>query len=178
MANNSWRQVRASQQGAGAALASSTTATSLLLGQAKDYLPAGILSQVGSALTVRAGGKISSAGSTPGTFTLDFRLGSTVVWTSSASATLTVSQTNVAWYLELHLVAQSIGNGTLATLLGTGLFSSPVLAGTIAVPFATPAAGNGFDSTTSNQIDLFGTFSVSSASNSATCQWMTFETDN
>lgn len=171
MSGNSWYQVLVSQQGAGPALSNSTTATSLLPGQAKWVLAANWFEAAGKKLRVKAHGKISTAAATPGTFTIDHRFGATVVFNGGASPTLATSASNVTFDYEADLVIQSVGSGTTATLLGVGKFVSAAFSATtpiILVPASSPAAGSGFDSTVSFAIDMFGTWSVASASNSIT----------
>jgi len=172
MSNNSWYQVLASQQGSGAALSASITPTSLLLGQAKYVLAAGWLAAAGMKLRVKAHGKMSTAASTPGTFTWDIRFGSIVVFNGGASGTLATSATNVTWDLEVDLVVQSVGSGTSATMLGAGRVLSAAFSTAtpiFVIPATSPGAGTGFDSTTSFAIDMFGTWSVNSGSNTITC---------
>lgn len=155
----------------GAALSNTTTATSLLPGQAKWTYPAGFFAAPGYHLKVYASGKISTAASSPGTLTFDFRIGSVIVFNGGASATLATSASNVTWELEMDMTVRSIGNGTSATILGTGKFSSVALSATtpsMLIPASSPAAGTGFDSTTAAVCDLFGTWSVASASNTIT----------
>ena len=167
---NSWNQTLITQVGSGAALSSSTTPTSLLAAAAK-FPMAGTELQVGDKLIIRAGGNISTAGSSPGTFTFDVRFGSVIVANGGASPTLVTSASNLTWDLEMGLTVQSIGGGTSATVLGRGrLLSAALSAGIQLLPASSPAAGTGFDSVTNAfTIDLFGTWSVSNASNSITC---------
>jgi len=167
---NSWGQLLINAQTSGAALASSTSPTSLLPGQAKFTMPANFL-QVGSQWKVNAAGKMSTAAASPGTFTIDFRIGSVVAFNGGASATLATSASNVTWEAEFDLTCVSIGSGTAATILGTGKFVSAALSAAtpiLLLPASSPAAGTGFDSTSAAVCDLFGTWSVSSASNTIT----------
>jgi hypothetical protein len=169
---NSWWSTLITQQAAGTALSASTTATSLLNGQAKFTLPAQGLAFPGSKLKIHASGRMSTAASTPGTFTFDIRFGSIVVFNGGASGTLATSASNVTWRLNIDLVALTVGSGTTATLYGTGELKTAALSATtplILLPASSPAAGTGFDSTVANAVDLFGTWSVNSASNSIRC---------
>lgn len=174
--DNSWIERLVAQQGDGPALTTSTTATSILLGQAKLLIGAGGFKQ-NDEWRVSAGGRISTLTVAPGTLTLDLRLGSTVVWNGGAMALNTTAQTNATWQLEVDLNVRSIGDGTLATLLGIGRWTSRAVigsaaaaaggAGTLLLPDTAPTAGSGFNSATaSNQLDLFATWSVSNAANS------------
>lgn len=167
--NNSWNQTLITAQSVGAALTNTVTPTSLLPGAARFNFPSNLLA-IGSKLRGRASGKISTAASAPGTLTLDIRLGaSTVVFNGGASPTLAVSAANLTWIFDFDLTCLSIGGGTSATLIGTGELRTAALSATVPImllPTSSPAAGTGFDSTASNFIDLFATWSVASASNS------------
>jgi hypothetical protein len=156
------------QQIDGTALTNTTTATSLLAAAAKFTIPANFL-QVGRELVVRAAGRISTAGSSPGTFTFDVRFGSVIVFNGGASGTLAVSASNLTWIFESVLTCRSIGASTSATMLGSGILTTAALSATTPIqllPASSPAAGTGFDSTAAFVVDVFGTWSVANASNS------------
>jgi hypothetical protein len=171
-----------SAQGDGAALASSTSATSLLPGQAKLTMPANWLCVPGQTLHVRAAGRISTLVTSPGTLTFTFRAGPTAniaVATSQALALNIVAKTNVAWYLDLLLTLRAVGASTTANFMAQGLWTSEANIGA-PLPSAggessalwqasAPAVGTGFDSTVANQLDLTAQWSVNSASNSILC---------
>lgn len=170
MSSNSWNQTLITAQVDGTALASSTTPTSILPAAAKFTMPANIL-QIGTALKVKASGRVSTAASTPGTITFDVRFGSVVAFNGGASATVATSASNVTWELEAILTCRSIGASTSATVLGTGKLITAALSASTPImllPASSPAAGTGFDSTTSFVVDLFTTWSASSASNTLT----------
>lgn len=170
MSSNSWNQTLITSQVDGTALTNTTTATSLLPGAAKFVLPANLF-QIGTKLRVKAAGKISTAAAGPGTFTLDLRFGSVVVFNGGASGTLATSASNVTWDLEMDLICRSIGASTSATMLGNGRLITAALSTSTPIqllPATSPAAGTGFDSTASQTVDLFGTWSVASASNTIT----------
>jgi hypothetical protein len=170
MSSNSWNQTLITAQGDGSALTSSTSATSILPAAAKFTFPANLL-QIGTALRLKASGRISTAASTPGTITFDARFGSVVVFNGGASGTVATSATNLTWDLEMLLTCRSIGASTSATMLGTGRLLTAALSATTPImllPASAPAAGTGFDSTSSFVVDLFATWSVSSASNTIT----------
>lgn len=169
---NSWNATLQTQAAAGAALTNSTTATSILPGQAKFTLPAQSLQMVGQKIRVKASGRISSAAATPGTLTLDLRFGSIIVFNGGASPTLATSGTNLTWRAEMELYLATVGSGTAATMYGTGELKSAILSATVPLmllPVSAPAPGTGFDSTIANVVDMFATFSVASASNSIRC---------
>jgi hypothetical protein len=156
------------QQIDGTALTNTTTPTSLLAAAAKFTIPANFL-QIGRELVVRAAGRISTAGSSPGTFTFDVRFGSVIAFNGGASGTLAVSASNLTWIFESVLTCRSIGASTSATMLGSGTLISAALSATTPIqllPASSPAAGTGFDSTAAFVVDVFGTWSVANASNS------------
>lgn len=169
MSSNSWNQTLITAQGDGSALTNSTTATSLLPAQAKFTMPANLL-KIGDILRVKAFGRMSTAASTPGTFTFDVRAGSsTVIFNGGASGTLATSASNVTWDLEAYLTVRAVG--TSANTLGTGRLITAALSTTtpiLLLPASSPVVGSNFDSTASFVVDLFGTWSVASASNTIT----------
>ena len=153
----------------GPALANSNAATNLIPAGRKITVPAGFFNRVGARLRVHAAGRISTAASSPGTFTFDLRLASTIVFNGGASPTLATSAINLTWRLTADLVCRSIGSS--ATVLGTGVLHSAALSATTPImllPASAPAAGSSFDSEQSFLLYLFGTWSVANASNSIT----------
>jgi len=159
------------QQIDGTALSNTTTPTSLLAAAAKFTMPANFFN-IGTELRVRAAGRISTAGASPGTFTFDVRFGSVVVFNGGASPTLAVSASNLTWELEALLTCRSIGASTVATMLGSGKLLSAALSAATPIqllPGSSPAPGTGFDSTAAFVLDLFGTWSVANAANSIRC---------
>lgn len=169
MSSNSWNQTLITAQSDGTALTNSTTATSLLPAHAKFTMPANLL-KIGDTLRVKAGGRISTAAATPGTFTFDLRAGATtVIFNGGASGTVATSATNLSWFLEMYFTVRAIG--ATANGLGQGLLTSAALSASTPVmllPTSAPAVGSNFDATTSFVVDLFGTWSVASASNTIT----------
>lgn len=154
----------------GTALSNSTSATSIIPASRKITIPVPYFDDVGDVLEIYAAGRISTAGSSPGTLTFDVRFGSTVVFNGGASGTLAVSASNLTWVLRILLTCRAIG--TSATVLGTGTLYTAALSATTPImllPASAPAAGTAFDATASQTLDLFATFSVASASNSLTC---------
>lgn len=176
MSNNSWKQTLITQQIDGGALTNTTTATSLLAAAAKYAVPSNLCA-IGMKMQVKASGRISTVVTTPGTLTLDLRLGATTVIFNGGAMNLNiVAQTNATWDFEAELLCRSIGAGTAATFLGTGKFSSRALIGSAAIasgyggaallPDTAPVVGTGFDSTATNVFDMFGTWSIANAANS------------
>ena len=176
MSNNSWVETIAWTAGDGAALVNSNVATSLLPGQAKPTLAAGLLRYVGQRMSLRAAGRISTVVTSPGTFTFSLRLGAVVVFNGGAMALNAVAKTNVSWILEADIEVRAIGNGVQAALLGVGSWQSEAVigsplptaggAGELILPASAPVVGTGFDSTIAQTVDLFGAWSAANAANS------------
>ena len=178
MSESSWVETLVTAQVAGPNLTASLTATSLLPTHAKIQLPSGHFGKIGKALRIKGWGLISNIVTTPGTFTLDVRLNSTpiVVWNGGAIQLGATAHTTVPFEFEATLVTRSIGAGTSATLAGSGHAISQaivVTAGTadpanpvpntLFLPNTSGVVGTGFDSTASNLLDLYGTFSLNNA---------------
>lgn len=173
MSLQGWRETLITAQSDGTALASSTSATSILPAAAKYTLPANWFTAPGRKLTVLAAGRISTTTGPP-TITFDVRFGATTVFTSGAVTTV-ASLTNKTWRLWIELTCRSIGASTSATVFGTGSLTSSAVVGatggaatTAMLPDSSPAVGTGFDSTASQVVDLYATWSASSASNTVT----------
>lgn len=188
MSNNTWVELVSFDIADGAALNTSTSPTSLLSGSSKFTLPANFFNFIGRKLRVRAAGRISTVVTTPGTLSLDFRLGSVIAFAAGAMALNVVAKTNVTWIFEAELECRAVGIGTSAALLGIGKFMSEAVIGSplpsvggsglLLLPASAPANGTGFDSTAAQQIDLFGTWSISNAANSVQCQQFSLEALN
>lgn len=164
---------------AGAAYASSTTATSLIPSGAIGTIPAGALA-IGSVVRITAFGQMSvTTSATTLTFDVRFTGASTVVVGNLGAITmLTTGFTNVAWWLDVMLTCRSVGSGTTATMMPGGRFSSTAAVaggGGLPLPSPSPAVGTGFDSTVAQQVNLFGTWSLNNASNSITVMQYLFE---
>ncbi|WP_407146249.1 hypothetical protein [Bradyrhizobium sp. ORS 86] len=182
MSMQTWMESLIVAQGDGAAVTNTTTATTLLPSAATLALPANFFSYVGKALRIRATGRVSTVVTTPGTLTLDIRLGTLaspiVVFNGGAMNLNTTAQTNATWSFECELTARALGSGTSANLMGVGSWSSRALigspavasgyAGTALLPDTAPAVGIGFDSTITNILQMFATWSIANASNSIT----------
>jgi hypothetical protein len=177
MSFQSWQQTLITAQSDGAALSNSTSATSILPAAAKFTLPANLL-QIGTAIRVRAAGRVSNIVTTPGTLTLALMFGATTVFSGGAMQLSTTAHTNVPWDLEALLTCRAIGNGTNANLMGQGRFFSQAasISGAdpttghsfLMAPNTAPAVGTGFDSTAAQQVDLLATFSIANAGNALT----------
>lgn len=178
MSSQTWQETLINSNVDGVALTGSTAATSLLGGagtgasHAKVTLPANYF-YVGRVLKVTAHGRISTVVTTPGTLTLDLRLGAVIVANGGAMSLNIVAKTNVSWWLEWVLTCRAIGSGTTANLMHQGSWTSEAVigaplptvggVGTLLLPASAPAVGTGFDSTASQTVDLFGTWSINNA---------------
>lgn len=173
MSNNSWWQNLVTAQVDGPALTAAARAT-CLPGAAIFTFPANLL-KIGDQLLIKASGRISCVVTTPGTARFDVSVGASIVADSQAMNLNTTAQTNVPWELEYLLTVRSIGNGTNATIIGQGHFTSPAVVGSPAVSAGgsgtlvfpnsgAPAVGGGFDSTVANAINLNFTQTVATGS--------------
>ena len=185
MSRQGWVECLMSSETDGPALTASTTPTSLLPSGARAILPAN-WADIGRKLKFHLGGRISNIVTTPGTFTFDLRLGtiaSSIVAENLGAVQLNaVAQVNVSFWLDATLTVRAIGSGTAANALGMGLFVSQAIVGggtgvagaataggagtssySQTLPQTAPAVGTGFDSTVSNAVDVFGTWSLNNA---------------
>ena len=164
---------------AGTALANSTTATSLMPTGRTPTLPSNYFDKIGKRLRVEFWGRMSNIVTTPGTLTLDVRLGTSspiVVWNSGAINLNTTAKTNVPWDFWVDMHCAAVGAGTTAALIGRGNFKSESLVGSPAntaggngsllLPVGNPANGNGFSSEDALQLRLYATWSIANAGNS------------
>jgi hypothetical protein len=168
---NSWQSALITLQAAGPAYSNSTSQTSILNGQAKFTIPAEFLQFVGQKLRVVAAGIISTASSSPGTFSWFTVFGSISAYAGGASGTLATSASNLPWRLQIDLTVRTVGSGTAATVEGSGEFKSAGLSAATPIQLlASPGPLTGFDSTVANVFDLQGAWSATSSSNSITCE--------
>lgn len=165
-----------SAQTNGSALSNSSSATSILPAQAKFTLPANYFTLVGHTLYIRAAGRISNIVTTPGTLTLDVRMGGTVVFNGGAMQLSTTAHTNVPWIFEANMTLRA--SGSSSNFFGQGIFFSQAanISGAdpttthsmLMAPNSAPAVGNNVDATTALVLDLFATFSVADPANALT----------
>lgn len=193
MSLQTWQETLVSAQVAGTTLVSSTAATSIIPPAARYTLPSNYFS-VGKILRIKAAGQFGNGTAASGNLTLAVNLGTVatpiIVFTSGAFAlnttTLVLNQT---WALEIVLTCRAIGAATSANIIGVGALTSrmtlgqPVVATNVGVwtamlPDTAPVVGTGFDSTITNVVDLFATFSASAATNSITLLTYTLESLN
>ncbi|HEY1813021.1 MAG TPA: hypothetical protein VGG74_11810 [Kofleriaceae bacterium] len=188
MSKQSWMELLQASEVDGSALASSTAATTLLPSHAKLTLPQGFFDAPGKQIRVTLAGRISTLNPTPGNLTLSLQLGPTSAIGAASSGSMalntTATKTNVAWWAELLATCRAVGGGTNANLMFQWKVYSEAFAlattgvGMIFGPASAPAVGTGFDSTSAQLVDIFGQWSVSSASNSITLHQFCFEALN
>jgi hypothetical protein len=182
-------QVLASNQATGPALATYTTAKSVINANDVVQIPVGYL-KVGSKFRIRVAGILSCVGTTSGTVTFQVMMGSVVAWTSGALQMTTTAEASQPFVLDVtvRVTAVDVTQGTAAaTLLGQGVVRSLVLqlgagaaAGTVTdsvlmVPAGSPANGTAFASFTTENLDFWTGFSISNAANGITVNDYTVE---
>ena len=176
MPYQSWNETLVNSKIAGPNLTASTTATSLLNVQDKLNMYAGFW-YVGRAIRIRATGQLGNIVTTPGTLTIDVRMGPTsniVVFNGAAMQLSSTAHTTLPFFLEILMTCRAVGTGTSSNLMGQGYMIAQSLSltavadstttpATLLLPNTTPAVGTGFDYSVSMIMDLFGTFSLSNA---------------
>lgn len=180
MSQQTWNESLIAAIGDSVALTASITPTSIIPAAARYTLPANFF-YVGRKLRIIAQGRVSNIVTTPGTITLDVRLGAVIAANGGAMALNIVAKTNLPWWLCMDLTCRSVGSGTSATLMPQGFWKSESVIGSplpavggvgeLLIPSTAPAVGTGFDSTISNIVDLFGTWSLNNANSIQTHQY-------
>lgn len=192
MSVNTWVETLITAQVDGTAVANTTTPTTIIPGSARFTLPSNFFEKIGKTIRIKAGGRISTLTAAPGNLTLDVRLGTVatpiIVFTTGTMSLNTTAQTNASWLFEALLTCRAIGNGTAANLMAMAEWKSRAVLGSAAVgsggdgldvqPDTAPAVGTGFDSTITNVVDLFATFSVANAANSIQTHMFSLESMN
>lgn len=184
MPMQTWEQTLTAADVAGTQILNSTVQASIIPAHCKYTLPA-LFFREGSQIKITATGQISNVVTTPGTLLFQVLLGATGVFSPAAFALNTTAKTNVSWWLDILLTCRSVGNGTAATLLGQGTFTSESVVGaaagvaaTVSLPASAPAVGTGFDSSASQQVDLQAKFSVATATTALTAFQYCLESRN
>lgn len=191
MGQQTWQETQITAQTDGSALSNSTSATSILPAAARLTLPANYM-YVGRQFRVFAAGRLSNIVTTPGTLTLDVRMGPSsniIVFNGGAMQLSTTAHTNVPWWFEATLTCRAIGNSTNANLMGQARVTSQALSltavadstttpATLMAPNTAPAVGTGFDSTVAMVVDLYAAFSIANAGNSVQLHQYAFEALN
>jgi hypothetical protein len=165
----------------GPALTNSTAQTSLMPTAFKTIaFPVGDFDEPTRIIRFGLHFRISTVVTTPGTLALAIRLGSTDIFTSGLMTLNVVAKTNVPAYFSGELHCRAVGGGTSTTFFPIGcLFISEAVIGSPAptaggagvhiLPYNTaPAVGTGVDNAPAHALDVLGTWSVQSASNSIT----------
>jgi hypothetical protein len=140
---------------------------------AKYTLPANFFDTIGKQLLIKASGRISSVIAAPGTCRFDVRFGATVVFDGLAILLDTAAAAvTVPWELEILMTCRAIG--ATGNLFGVGRMTSPNLLGSGARPMGclsamlpwntAPVVGANFDTTATQQVDLFHLQTVNTGS--------------
>ena len=176
-------------QAVGPTLTGSTSATSLLNAQAKVTLKPGFFDRAGKAVLIKAAGQLGNIVTTPGTLTIDVRMGPTsniVVWNGGAMQLSSTAHTTLPFVLEVLLTCRATGGGTSANLMGQGIMTAQSLSltavadsattpATLLLPNTAPTVGTGFDAGVAMVVDLFGTFSLNNANAITVQQYWLYE---
>jgi hypothetical protein len=184
MASQSWGQVIADLGAAGQSYSSFTTAQSLLTTATATAASTGFVTlppgffRVGGVLDYECFLAMGSA--TGQTWTFSVKVGSASAWSSGAVPVTTTTNTTLPLYLKFTLRCVTVGNGTLATLWGTGIAmgigisplggATPATNTTAGMGFSplnvtALGAGTGFDSTIANTLDFLVASGTSAANN-------------
>jgi hypothetical protein len=183
MSMQTWRQTLTNINTAGTLYNTYTTAKSVLTsatstGAANGFitLPANFFN-VGTELHISGMAGISNRVTGPDTFTVQVMVGAVIAFTTGAINLTTTSNVLSPVDFDIWLTCQTIGNGTLAKLMGHSRWMGQPVAmaaslannaggtGFAIAPLTAPAVGTGFDSTVSNTLDLFVAQSFSGAGN-------------
>lgn len=157
-------------QAAGAAVASTTSATTLLPTNVKNFqFPIGFFQFVGQGFRTRAAGVISTTTGPP-TITFALVIGGQSV--SSGAITTIASASNLTWELDVTTQTRSVGSSNL-TFMSAGhihvQFSATLAAATYLMPASALAVSTAIDNNNATvTIDLQATWSASSANNTIT----------
>lgn len=168
MPGMTWTALLNNNLGAGAAYASSTTATDV--SQAPQFtLPANFTWSVGTTFTFKAFGVLSTT-ATP-TMNLGIYWGGVagIALATTGAITQGSAVTNVPWRIELDTIIRT--NGTAGTAMSSGFakFGSSVSAFTDEVPMpATALATVSIDTTAAKTLTVGATWGTNSASNTLT----------
>lgn len=183
MASQSWAQELVNITAAGTLYNNYTVAKSVLTSSTATAASTGLITlapnffQLGGRLEIDIAGNISNRVTGPDTFTVQVMVGAVIAFTSGAINLTTTAHTTIPAIGKIYLTCRSVGNGTLATLIGQSYWQGQMIAqaasladnaggtGFAMAPNTTPAVGTGFDSTVVNTLDLWVAQSVGSALN-------------
>ena len=188
MSLQTWEEALVTAQVAGSSVSNTTTATTLLPSHANYTFPSYYFS-IGKTLRITSIGQVSNVVTTPGTITLDFRLGAVVVFNGGAVQMSTTAHTTLPYWWDCVLTCRAIGASTSANFMGqsrlggqmmsaTAVADSTTTHGWLLAPNAAPVVGSGFDSTATQKIDHFVTFSVTTSPTNITLQQFILEALN
>jgi hypothetical protein len=183
MASQSWAQELVNITASGTLYNTYTTAKSVLTSTTATAASTGLITlppnffQLGGRLEIDIAGAISNRVTGPDTFTVQVMVGSVIAFTTGAINLTTTAHTTIPCIGRIWLTCRSVGNGTLATLMGQSYWQGQMIAqaasladnaggtGNCMAPNTAPAVGTGFDSTLANTLDLWVAQSVSNAGN-------------
>lgn len=158
-------------------LTASTATTGTLIGAQTNAVPQGTLTldaqlmRAGTIVRVTAYGRITQTAAGP-TLAIAAKLGSTVIATGTIPASAG-GITNGALKVEFNLICRS--TGASGTVQGDGEIFVNTTAGTLLDMVTMYQAVTTKDTTASNAIDMFGTWSANTAGNAATFTNVTVE---
>lgn len=136
---------------------------------------------VGTALRITANGRISCVVTTPGTARFDLRLSNNIMFDTGAMALNIIAKTTLPWWLDIVGTIRATGVAGTGSFFGISKFTSEALINQ-AVATTGPAPGNAmsgsssgidsapaaitanFDTTVSNQFEMFFTQTVATGS--------------
>lgn len=183
MASQSWAQELVNVTAAGTLYNTYTTAKSILTSSTATAMSTGFITlppgffQLGGRLEIDIDAGISNRVTGPDTFTVQVMVGAVIAFTSGAINLTTTAHTTIPARGRILLTTRSVGNGTLATLMGQSVWQGQMIAmaasladnaagtGWAMGPNTAPAVGTGFDSTLAQTLDIFVAQSVSNAGN-------------
>lgn len=177
MSNQSWIQLLNVNQVNGSALANTTVPTSVLPVAAIYTLPNNFIDVISRSIRVSIAARISTLATSPGTFQLDLKFGANIVASTGAMTLNTSAQTTTSLSMNWLITARAVGtNGNF--IHSATVVSGALLSGLAAVYPQPIAVGTNFDTTQAYAVDLFGTWSVASSSNSFQLHMFMFESLN
>ncbi len=179
MPNQAWNQAVVTQEAAGAAYATYTTAKTVI-NQQDLYSFYPNFFKLGTKLRITVHMAISNIVTTPGTVTFQVMLGSVVAFTTGAVQLNATAHTLLPAKLVIDLTCQltntTVG-GAVAKLMGQAVLTGVMFTKTagqtdgantetvINLPATSPALGTAFDSTISQILDFWAGFSISAGGN-------------
>lgn len=176
MSQQSWSETLVAANVAGTLFNTYTTAKTVLPTGALVTLPANYW-YVGRSMRMTILGAESHRVTGPDTMTFQFNLGAVAAFSSGVINLTTTAHTTIPFKAECIVTCRSIGASTAATLIGQwllwgqGFAMGASLADGVANtgwamgPNTAPAVGTGWDSTATQNVDLFVAQSVSNAGN-------------